>query len=193
MSSRREFLSVGSVALLLPLVQQDTTRPLSGQGETGSLRDPASAGRSRDRVNPEDNDAEVMAIEKRLQCTCGCTLDIYTCRTTDFTCTYSPELHKEILGLRGEGKDAEAVIAAFVAKYGEKVLMAPKPVGFNWTGYLFPGALLLLVGGVLFAFLKRRTQVQAAGAPTTTATQLPVDATADEMKRLEAALKESEQ
>jgi cytochrome c-type biogenesis protein CcmH len=171
---------------------QDTTRPLAGQGDAGTLRDPASAGRARDRVNPGDNDAEVMAIEKRLQCTCGCTLDIYTCRTTDFTCTYSPELHKEVLALRGEGKDAEAVIAAFVAKYGEKVLMAPKPEGFNITGYILPGTVLLLVGGALFAFLKRRAQVQAAGvAPV--ASVSPVDATDDEMARLERALKESEQ
>ena len=192
MSSRREFLSVGSMALLLPMLPQDTTRPAADQGESGALRDPASAGRARERIVPGDNDAEVMAIEKRLQCTCGCTLDIYTCRTTDFTCTYSPELHKEVLALRAEGKDAEAIVAAFVGKYGEKVLMAPKPEGFNVTGYVVPGALLLLVGGALFAILKRKTRIQAAAAAPAAA-HVPADATADEMKRLEEALKESEQ
>jgi cytochrome c-type biogenesis protein CcmH len=193
MTNRRDFLALGAATLLLPALPQDTTRPAAGQGESGALRDPLSAGRSRERVVPEDNDAEVMAIEKRLQCTCGCTLDIYTCRTTDFTCTYSPELHKEVLGLRAEGKDAEAIVAAFVAKYGEKVLMAPKPEGFNVAGYVVPGVLLLLVGGALFAFLKRRARIQAAVPSPSGALAAPEGATEDEMQRLERALKESEQ
>ena len=193
MSSRREFLQFTALAAL-PLLQQPGQSPATpaDPSESGALRDPGSAGRARDRVNPEDNDAEVMAIEKRLQCTCGCTLDIYTCRTTDFTCTYSPELHKEVLALRAEGKGAEEIVAAFVAKYGEKVLMAPKPVGFNWAGYLVPGTLLLLVGGALFAFLKRRASAQrvlAAAAPAAVVT----DASAEELAELERALKESEQ
>ena len=66
----------------------------------------------------------VKAVEHRLQCTCGCTLDIYTCRTTDFTCTYSPELHRELLALRADGSSPEEIVGAFVAKYGEQVLMA---------------------------------------------------------------------
>lgn len=193
MTSRRDFLVLGAAALLRPQAQQDTTRPAAGQGETGALRDPYSAGRARERVVPEDNDAQVMAIEKRLQCTCGCTLDIYTCRTTDFTCTYSPELHKEVLALRADGKDAEAIVAAFVAKYGEKVLMAPKPEGFNVAGYVLPGTLLLLVGGALFAFLKRRARVQAATVAPAAPAILPEDASAEELRRLEEALKESEQ
>ena len=46
-----------------------------------------------------DNDVVVRNTELKLQCTCGCTLDIFTCRTTDFTCTYSPALHREIVAL----------------------------------------------------------------------------------------------
>jgi cytochrome c-type biogenesis protein CcmH len=190
MNDRRAFLRRLSALSVVPWLQspQSPTDP----SEAGSLRDPGAAGRARERVNPEDNDAQVMAIEKRLQCTCGCTLDIYTCRTTDFTCTYSPDLHKEVLALRSEGKGAEEIVAAFVARYGEKVLMAPKPVGFNWAGYLVPGALLLLVGGTLFAFLKRRSaarQVLAAAAPPPIATE----ASPEELARLAQALKESEQ
>lgn len=193
MTSRRLFLQLSALAMV-PVLQQATAA--EPQAETGTLRDPGSAGRARERVNPEDNDAEVMAIEKRLQCTCGCTLDIYTCRTTDFTCTYSPELHKEVLALRADGKGAEEIVAAFVSKYGEKVLMAPKPVGFNWAGYLVPGALLLLVGGALFAYLKRRSIVTptselAERGPAASTQQL--DATPAELAQLEAALKESEQ
>jgi cytochrome c-type biogenesis protein CcmH len=101
----------------------------------------------------------VTAVEKRLHCTCGCTLDIYTCRTTDFTCTYSPALHKEVLALQDQGRTADEIVTAFVGKYGEKILMAPKPEGFNIAGYIVPSVAVLLVGGVMFAVLRRRTRI----------------------------------
>lgn len=191
---RRAFLAWAGALALRPRSAQDTTqRAAPDPSEAGALRDPAAAGRARERVNPADNDLQVMAIEKRLQCTCGCTLDIYTCRTTDFTCTYSPELHQEVLALRAAGKGPDEIVAAFVDKYGEKVLLAPKPEGFNWAGYLVPGALLLLVGGGLLAFLKRRAQVQAALPSGPATREAAAGATVDELARLEQALKESEQ
>lgn len=176
---------------------------LPGQGETGTLRDPVSAGRSRERVTASQNDEFIQGIEKRLQCTCGCTLDIYTCRTTDFTCTYSPELHKEVVALVQGGKDADAVVAAFVEKYGEKVLMAPKPEGFNIAGYIVPGLTILLVGGIMITVLRRRSQLVAqqaaalpAGAtpPASPGAMHPVGAasppSAEELARLERELRE---
>ena len=42
----------------------------------------------------------------KLACNCGCTLDVFTCRTTDFSCTYSPQLHREVLALRNRGMSA---------------------------------------------------------------------------------------
>lgn len=122
---------------------------------------------SRAVATDADNDPVIKDIEHRLKCTCGCNLDIYTCRTTDFTCTYSPELHRELLALRGEGKSPEEIVAAFVAKYGEQVLMAPKPEGFNLAGYALPGALVLLAGGLLVFVIGRRTRQAGviAGGP----------------------------
>jgi cytochrome c-type biogenesis protein CcmH len=108
-----------------------------------------------------DNDAAVQALERRLKCTCPCNLDIYTCRTTDFTCTYSPALHLELLDLRANGKSESEVVDAFVAKYGERILMAPEPTGFNLTGYLVPGTVLLVAGGLLAGVLLRRSRVPA--------------------------------
>lgn len=178
--------------------------PLSGQGETGALRDPAAAGRSRPRATGRDNDEFVKAVEHRLQCTCGCTLDIYTCRTTDFTCTYSPQLHLEVLALQDEGKSADEIVAAFVEKYGEDVLMAPKPEGFNIAGYVVPGLLILLVGGVMVVVLRRRTMQRAAlagaagAAPGMPAgalagTNAAPPATAEELERLQRELRELDQ
>ncbi len=138
--------------------QQDSAgRPAAPAG-ADRLFDP-SAVQQRAPATAADNDAEIQAIERRLKCTCGCNLDIYTCRTTDFSCTYSPALHREVLELRGQGKDAEAVIDAFVARHGELVLMAPEPRGFNLAGYLVPGTALLAVGGLLAAMLIRRSRL----------------------------------
>jgi cytochrome c-type biogenesis protein CcmH len=105
-----------------------------------------------------DNDPVVKALEHKLKCTCGCNLDIYVCRTTDFTCQYSPALHQEVVDLRAAGKDPEAVVAAFVAKYGEQILMAPPAEGFNLAGYLVPGVAVLLAGSVIGLVLLRRAR-----------------------------------
>lgn len=175
---------------------------LPGQGEAGTLRDPASAGRSRERVTAHDNDAMITGVEKRMQCTCGCTLDIYTCRTTDFTCTYSPALHKEVVALAQEGKTADEIVAAFVEKYGEKILMAPKPEGFNIAGYVVPGVAILLVAGAMLVILRQRTrslrlQATPAGpdaAPVAPGALRAVNAapaaSAEELARLERELRE---
>ena len=126
------------------------------------LRDPTLVGRARDSATAFDNDPTVIGIERRLKCTCGCTLDIYTCRTTDFTCTYSPALHREVVEMVKAGQTPEQIVAAFVAREGEKMLMSPTTDGFNLAGYLVPG---LAVGSgalVLAAYLSRRRQVATA-------------------------------
>ena len=158
----------------------------------GSLGYPSVAGRPRTPTADGDNNLEIQAIEKKLLCTCGCTLDVYTCRTTDFSCTYSPALHREVVALYDEGRTAQEILDTFVAKYGEKALMAPKPEGFNLWGYLLPGSAILMAGAGLFAFITRR-RVRLATAPATAAPTAPgADASAspEEMERLRRALAE---
>jgi len=142
---RRDFLGRFGALAAVPagLQVQDS---LAGRGDVGTLRDPYAVGRPRDVTRIEDYDERIKAIEHRLACNCGCTLDVFTCRTTDFSCTYSPRLHREVLALRSQGKTAQEVLDAFVAKYGEKALMAPKPKGFNLAGYLVPGVAIASVG-----------------------------------------------
>jgi len=111
-----------------------------------------------------DNDPVVKELERKLKCTCGCNLDIYVCRTTDFTCQYSPALHQEVLDLRGAGKNPEEIVAAFVTKYGEQILMAPPPEGFNLAGYLVPGTAILVAGALIALVLLRRGR-QSVPAP----------------------------
>ena len=208
--SRRRFLVHAAAGAVTPfvvtrLVAQGTAAPgAGGAPEPGpaaaELRDPAAAGRARERTTDVDNDEVVKSIELRLGCTCTCTLDIYTCRTTDFTCTYSPELHREIVAMNEQGMTPDQIIDAFVEKYGEQALMAPKPEGFNLAGYLVPGAAIGLAGGLLAWFIGRRQQLSPAaaaggggGGGGGGAAGLPmaaVDATPEELARLREALDE---
>ncbi len=198
-ASRRAFLGRLGAMALLPLQQEQG--PLAGQGEVGTLREPMAAGRPRAPTEIADYDERIKRIEQRLACTCGCTLDIFTCRTTDFTCTYSPQLHREVVDLDRAGKTAQEILDAFVAKYGEKALMAPKPEGFNLWGYLLPGSAIVLAGGALVAFVSRRKSAASSGsapAPSGGGTAWeeqppsPVNATPEEMERLRRALAEVE-
>ncbi len=160
---------------------------LPGSGPAGSLGDPAAAGRPQAPTTARDDDSAIQAVEKRLRCTCGCTLDVYTCRTTDFSCTYSPQLHREVLQLRDSGMTGQQIVDAFVAKYGEQALMAPKPQGFNLAGYLLPGSLVTAAGAVMLWILSRhRVRTAQELAP------VAVDATPEELERLRRALAEGD-
>ncbi len=181
MTAPASAISAGAAAAL-----QDS---LAGRGAIGTLRDPSAVGRSQAPTDAAEDAAEIQAIELRLACNCGCTLDVFTCRTTDFSCTYSPRLHREVLALRSEGMTAQQVLDAFVAKYGEKALMAPKPRGFNLAGYLVPGA-AITAAGVALIFLIRRRQAVAAVAPAEPAQ--PLEASPEEMERLRRALADVE-
>ena len=187
--ARRKFLhsvTLGLVPLAVPQAVQDS---LAGRGPTGTLHDPTVVGRPRRPTDAKENDAEVQAIEQRLACNCGCTLDVFTCRTTDFTCTYSPALHREVLALRHQGKTAPEILDAFVAKYGEKALMAPTPRGFNLWGYLLPGFAIGAAAVTLAAVLKRREAMAASLDPTPVP---PVTSTPEELEHLRHALDEVE-
>ena len=172
---------------------QTTQDSLAGRGARGTLRDPTVTGRPQTPTDPRENDAEVQAIETRLACNCGCTLDVFTCRTTDFSCTYSPKLHREVLALRSQGKSAEEILDAFVQKYGEKALMAPKPRGFNLAGYFLPGAIIAAAGAGLVAFVgRRKTAALATGTAAGPAYPATPTGSPEELERLRRALAEIE-
>lgn len=189
MPSRREFFgAVG--AGFLSVTQTPSLR--SGQGvqqpdSVGRVYDPGRAGRPREVTTAADNDAAIQAIEKRLKCSCGCGLDIYTCRTTDFTCTYSPALHKDVVRLVEQGRSDQQIIDEFVAKYGEAVLMAPPRRGFNLAGYFVPSIAIVVAAVFLVRVLRRWTReaqvAHSTAGETSLAPQVP-DASPAELQRL---------
>jgi cytochrome c-type biogenesis protein CcmH len=125
-------------------------------------------------------------LEHQIHCQCGCNLDVFTCRTTDFSCSVSPAMHADVMGLVAGGHTAPEILAAFRAVYGEKVLMAPIRSGFNLVGYTMP-FVALGTGAVIVAALlrrwKRRAPTGAAIAPR------HIDATEGELAALDAAVR----
>ena len=192
--SRRAFLAMAGGLLLGAAgsrrAQQGQPEPLAGQGERGNLRDPAAAGTPRTPATARDNDEFIKAVEHRLRCTCGCNLDVYTCRTTDFSCRTSPSMHRDVLALQDQGLNAQGIVDAFVARYGEEVLMAPKPEGFNLAGYLVPGAVILIAGAALGVFIRRGRGAEGPRVVPPSSTEIA--ATPEESERLHRELAESE-
>jgi cytochrome c-type biogenesis protein CcmH len=182
--TRRELLQgalVGAIATLVKPARSAAQVP-ARTDSSDRLYDPSMV-QARSSATAADNDVVVKELEHRLKCTCGCNLDIYTCRTTDFTCTYSPALHQEVLALRAEGKRPDAIVAAFVTKYGEQILMAPKPEGFNLAGYLLPGAVVLGTGALLATVLVRRSRLGRHPLPAAAPAAPPTPADDDRLQR----------
>ncbi len=196
--TRRGFLGAGAIGLVATgrLAGQAVQDSLAGRGERGTLFNPGAAGRPRDPSTADDNNLAIQAIERRIKCQCGCGLDVFTCRTTDFTCQTSPEMHRRVAASHNDGLTADQIVQQFVDQYGEQALMAPPAEGFNLAGYLVPGAIILLAGVLLvLMFLRRRRLAVAtptgpvlhAGTPPGGAAGSP-----EELARLERALAEME-
>ena len=159
-------------------------------------------------MSDEDRDA----LERQVRCQCGCTLDVYICRTTDFSCQVSPAMHRDIISLVEGGYEAKEIIDAFVTTYGEKALMPvtvlcaavaaglpccraskkPKREGFNLAGYIVPFAALALGSVALTIFLRRMQNRAAQPRETVASAPRPTSGTSDEMAKLQAAIRRDE-
>jgi len=206
-TSRRDFLTrvaTGSAALLLTsnvgraqqkkdvheMVMKDSTNLFAmDQDAALPVRLPP-----KPNAAPSMTDKERDQLEHHIHCQCGCTLSVFICRTTDFSCQVSPAMHRDIVQLVHDGYGAQEIIDAFVNVYGERALMAPKTSGFNLVAWILPGAALIAGGGALALLLKRwgeRSRERSARATSTpfVATKGDSDATPEELARLEAAVR----
>jgi cytochrome c-type biogenesis protein CcmH/NrfF len=194
--TRRELVALGLGAVALPGLlgaqQQVPARPTAPTVPNDQLYDPNSLERRDAIVEETDNDATANAAEHRLACPCPCTLDVFTCRTTDFTCSYSPERHKEVVALVEQGMNVQQILDTMVARYGEEALMAPIPKGFNIVGYVLPASVVLGLGAVIVAVLalRQRAGLVAAAVPAQVAGA--AGASAEEIARVERELHELE-
>jgi len=83
-------------------------------------------------------------VEESLTCQCGCGLTVHACN--HLQCPSGEPMKKEIAERLARGEDRETILAAFRARYGEKVLSSPTFGGFNWLAWVTPFAALLTGG-----------------------------------------------
>ena len=192
MISRREFVLglpvVGLVAAALPRrgVAMQAVQTFNGpMADANDVYRPVTLP-AKANATASMTDAQRDELEHQIHCQCGCNLDVYTCRTTDFACSVSPAMHADVMQLVSGGHTGEEILTAFKAIYGEKVLMAPVKSGFNLVGYSMPfvalGAGAVLVGALIKRW-KSTVPAAVAVAPH------PVDATESELAALDAAVR----
>jgi cytochrome c-type biogenesis protein CcmH len=205
MTSRRQFFerAAGGVGAVLAGAGLSAQTPPQGRGvihDSMVMRDTTNlfamdqnAARAVRRP-PKPNAVPVLTalqrddLEHRIHCQCGCTLDLFTCRTTDFTCQVSPAMHADVIDLVKGGYNAQEIIDAFVDTYGQRALMAPRKSGFDLLAWLTPGIGVIIAGSIL-AVLLRRMGRRAASRQVAAPVAANVDATPDELARLEAAVR----
>lgn len=137
-------------------------------------------------IAPVMNEDQRNDLEHKIRCMCGCNLDVYTCRTTDFSCPVSPAMHRDILALVAGGYAATEITAAYRKVYGERVLMSPPREGFNWVGYLLPSAAIAAGAAVLVRYIRNRANRFMPAEVSSS----QVNASPEEMERLRAALRD---
>jgi len=106
-------------------------------------------------------------IEEALTCQCGCGLTVHACN--HLQCPSGEPIKDEIRRRLGLGESRETILAAFAAKYGEKVLSSPTMQGFNWFAWITPFAAFLSAAAVLVVVVQSRLRRVAAAAPAATA------------------------
>jgi cytochrome c-type biogenesis protein CcmH/NrfF len=193
---RKSALSLVAVCYAAGLAAQTPAELRAQAGDSrGRLAAPEAAGRPVARVTARDNEALVKDLEGKIRCTCGCNLDVFTCRTTDFTCTTSPAMHRLVLARLDSGMTANQVLAAFQKQYGEMIFMQPPKRGFNWAAYLMPFIGLGVGLGMVMGIVRRwaRTSSRARDAAAEAAAIAPVEgATPEEMEKLKQELERFE-
>ena len=98
-------------------------------------------------------------------CDCGC----HPQSVKDCACVRAGEMRKEIAAEAATGKTGEAIVAGYVARYGQKILVTPPATGFNLVAWLTP-SLGLIATAMCLTLLIRRWRRTAPPAPPPVAT-----------------------
>ena len=104
------------------------------------------------------DEAEYLKAAETVLCDCGChPQSVAAC-----ACGRAAELREEMRAMVAGGMTGDEVIASYVAKHGEQILIAPDAEGFNLLAWL--GPLALLLGGVVGIVLLVRRWSPKAGS-----------------------------
>jgi len=113
-------------------------------------------------AQPVDLEEQVRRIAAELRCPVCQNLSV-----ADSPSELAQQMRGVVLEQLKEGKSPEQIKAYFVSKYGEWVLLAPQPKGFNLLIWLLP-FVAVTAGIVLVAFVVRRwARKKPGGQPAT--------------------------
>ncbi len=101
------------------------------------------------RLSPEQL-ATVQRLENTLIAPC-----CFTNTVAEHRSPLSDKVREEVRALVASGATETEILDAFVAKYGERILAAPTPHGFNLLAYLLP-LIALSAGALVIVFTLRR-------------------------------------
>lgn len=97
-----------------------------------------------------DDEKLARSIEGKLIAPC-----CYTQTVRDHNSEASDQVKAEIRTMISRGSGEGEIIDAFVDRYGDKILAAPAPRGFNLTAYILPTAAVLVAAVVVFLVAAR--------------------------------------
>jgi Uncharacterized protein involved in biosynthesis of c-type cytochromes len=191
MMTRRHFFAATAAGVATVAIAR-VARAQEGEQQvnTGAANAPMEADRYKPvqlaaKGSPVMSQAQRDELEHHIHCQCGCNLDVYTCRTTDFSCEVSPAMHRDVMALVAGGYSAPEIIAAFTKVYGDRVHMAPPTSGFDIAAWITP-FVALLAGIALVLVVLRRLRAPAL-APAVA--QHTADVTPSEQARLDALVR----
>ena len=110
-------------------------------------------------------------------CDCGC----HPQSVKECACGRAEEMRQAIASEAATGKSGEAIVAGYVAKYGQKILISPEVSGFNLVAWFLPGFGLVVAAAVLVLVIRKwnrrpAPEAGAAGAVPAEPSGAPVDA-----------------
>jgi len=125
---------------------------------TKPMRMPDSAAAQSPAVSLSPSDAALARdIENNLIAPC-----CWVQPVSEHPSEVSDLIRAEVRSMVAEGKSRDEILDYYVAKYGERILAAPRAGGVNALAYAAPFAALILGGLGLLLRGKRRARVSAA-------------------------------
>ncbi len=106
----------------------------------------------------------VRLLGEQLGCQCGCGASVTSCNMLQ--CHFALPARQKLLEMVNAGESDQAIFAAFVQQYGQRVLLKPPAEGFNLVGWLMPFA--AIAAGLAFVWWligRFRKPLATAGGP----------------------------
>jgi cytochrome c-type biogenesis protein CcmH len=114
---------------------------------------------SESGLTPEQ-EKQARALEGKLIAPC-----CWTQPVSDHQSEASDQIKAEIRMLVAQGSSDKEILDTFIVRYGEKILAAPAPRGFNLTAYVLPALALLVAAAIVFLMAMRWRRDPAEAVP----------------------------